>query len=144
MPKKPTSNRLDKLFEDINEEVATPEIKQGKKPAGERKTAARAPKGGAKPVVRASALAQTTPLPPPAETPALTQAGSESTPATLSLGFQLDQRNWATLQVVDEQAVRVWDENEQTLVRQVTDQLSQALENARLFQETRSRAEELD
>ena len=38
---------------------------------------------------------------------------------------------------------RTWSQDEQLLVKQVADQLSLALENARLFQETQSRAEEL-
>src|SRR4029450_3771460 len=50
---------------------------------------------------------------------------------------------WATLQVVDEKDERAWSQDEQLLVKQVADQLSLALENAQLFQETQSRAEEL-
>src|SRR6185295_11856429 len=61
----------------------------------------------------------------------------------MSQAFQTGQNNWATLQVVDETAPRFWSQDEQLLVKQVADQLSLALENARLFQETQSRAEEL-
>lgn len=42
------------------------------------------------------------------------------------------------LEVMDDTPLRVWSEDEILLVEQVTDQLSLALENARLFQETQS------
>jgi PAS domain S-box-containing protein len=61
----------------------------------------------------------------------------------MSLAFQMGQNNWATLQVMDETEQRRWSQDEQLLVKQVADQLSLALENAQLFQETQSRAEEL-
>jgi PAS domain S-box-containing protein len=61
----------------------------------------------------------------------------------MSLAFQAGQDSWATLQVLDETEERKWSQDEQLLVKQVADQLSLALENARLFQETQSRAEEL-
>ena len=61
----------------------------------------------------------------------------------LSLAFQTGQTSWATLQVMDETNGRKWSQDEQLLVKQVADQLSLALENAQLFQETQSRAEEL-
>jgi len=54
----------------------------------------------------------------------------------MSLAFRTDENNWATLRVVDETEPRTWAMEEQMLVKQVTDQLSLALENARLFQET--------
>jgi PAS domain S-box-containing protein len=44
---------------------------------------------------------------------------------------------------MDEAEQRTWSQDEQLLVKQVADQLSLALENARLFQETQARAEEL-
>ncbi|MGE5072710.1 MAG: response regulator, partial [Anaerolineae bacterium] len=60
---------------------------------------------------------------------------------TMSLAFRKDEKSWATLRVVDETSSHVWAAEEQMLVKQVADQLSLALENARLFQETK-RAEE--
>ena len=147
MPKKPTSNRLNKIFEDINQEPTVAPKKTT------RKTPARPVER--KPAVRATAKSNTIPLPPEAalaiasvppvvqQNVTVAQSGHAGQPASMSLAFQMDSENWATLQVVDEVAPRTWDENEQLLVRQVTDQLSLALENARLFQETRSRAEEL-
>jgi GAF domain-containing protein len=44
---------------------------------------------------------------------------------------------------MDETEQRQWSQDEQLLVKQVADQLSLALENARLFQESQARAEEL-
>src|ERR1043165_5371136 len=63
--------------------------------------------------------------------------------SVMSLAFQAGKDSWATLQVLDETEERKWSQDEQLLVKQVADQLSLALENARLFQETQSRAEEL-
>ncbi|MBI5932234.1 MAG: GAF domain-containing protein [Chloroflexi bacterium] len=146
MPKKPTSKRLDKLFDNMEQESVDPAAKvEKKKPLrpGERKPPLSAAHAvPTRPLPRASAPAQTGAL-EPAETVAIAQHGGGGSPSSMSLAFQLDHRNWATLQVVDEAAEREWDSNEQQLVKQVTEQLTQALENARLFQETRSRAEEL-
>jgi len=47
------------------------------------------------------------------------------------------------LEILDRDPDRSWSEDEVTLVEQVTDQLSLALESARLFQESRTRAEQL-
>ncbi len=47
------------------------------------------------------------------------------------------------LEVLDEDAQRHWSDDELLLVEQVTDQLTLALENARLFEEARLRNEEL-
>ena len=44
---------------------------------------------------------------------------------------------------MDESASHAWSDQEQMLVRQVADQLSLALENARLFQETKRTEEAL-
>jgi len=175
MPKKPTSKRLDDLFEGMQDESAKPSTPalpkkhpardSGQrrddvvrlKPHGAREKSARktpsrpvekkpavssAHPAATRPVSRAPALTQTGTL-PPLESVSIARRGGADTPSSMSLAFQMDSLNWATLQVVDETAGRSWDQNEQLLVRQVTDQLSQALENARLFQETRSRAEEL-
>ncbi|OGO24341.1 MAG: hypothetical protein A2Y54_00820 [Chloroflexi bacterium RBG_16_51_16] len=66
--------------------------------------------------------------------------GNES---NLAMAFQMGSEDWATLQIIDETETRTWSEDEQLLVKQVTEQLSLALENARLFQETKLRSEEL-
>ncbi|MEO5887340.1 MAG: hypothetical protein ABIQ77_06735, partial [Anaerolineales bacterium] len=72
-----------------------------------------------------------------------TRAEMAQTDSVMTLAFQAGQNTWATLQVMDDSEHRKWNQDEQLLVKQVTDQLSLALENARLFQETQRRAEEL-
>jgi signal transduction histidine kinase/CheY-like chemotaxis protein len=99
--------------------------------------------------------------PPSAPFPTVPAAGparslvSESRPApeaganivdetgAISLGFQQDDKTWATLRVVDESESHAWSREEQMLVKQVADQLSLALENARLFQDTKHAEEQL-
>src|SRR6266498_2023252 len=131
MPKKkPIDKRLNNLFRDITPEqaAADPKLAPSKR-----------------------ALADSTPLESTEIAPVTTskqssQVASASpapTSSALSLAFQMGQNNWATLQVMDETEQRKWSQDEQLLVKQVADQLSLALENAQLFQETQSRAEEL-
>ena len=75
---------------------------------------------------------------------------SETGYTTLSVPFRVQQAG-TTLDITSEQASlagwmeivddtpgRVWTEDERLLIKQVTDQLTLALENARLFQETQS------
>jgi PAS domain S-box-containing protein len=121
MPKKkPIDKRLKNLFEDIKPEQTPADLKPAPIP--------RAPEGnsgqaaGAKPV---------------------TVSPAAESKSAMSLAFQAGQNSWATLRVVDESEQRTWSQDEQLLVKQVADQLSLALENARLFQETQARAEEL-
>ena len=49
---------------------------------------------------------------------------------------------WSVLEVIKPPEKGNWSQEEQLLAKQVTDQLSLALENARLFQTTRRQAEE--
>jgi PAS domain S-box-containing protein len=128
MPKKkPVDRRLKSLFEDLKPEQSPAELKPA--PTQRSSEEKHVPPVEAKPtrqrqhVEFSSAVAQT--------------------PSSMSLAFQAGQNSWATLQVVDESEDRAWSQDEQLLVKQVADQLSLALENARLFQETQSRAEEL-
>ena len=83
-------------------------------------------------------------LPRPEEQigPTVTSAISNNSGA-MSLAFRTDEKSWATLRVEDQTEPRAWAAEEQMLVKQVADQLSLALDNARLFQETQQRAEEL-
>lgn len=60
-------------------------------------------------------------------------SAAETTETTSALVFE----------VIAQDPSRSWSEDEINLVEQVTDQLSLALENARLFQESRNRAEQL-
>jgi len=129
MPKKkPIARRLKKLFEDIKPEQTPAELNPAStKRASEEK---QLPSSSVKPYAKTRQSAETL------HQPSLPDSG-------LSLAFQAGQNSWATLQVLDESEKRVWSQDEQLLVKQVADQLSLALENARLFQETQSRAEEL-
>ena len=127
MPKKkPIDKRLNKLFEDLTPEAASrPKNALSKHITEER----------ALPATRVPDSQPTRPV----------EIAKRAAPneMAMSQAFQTGQNNWATLQVVDETAPRFWSQDEQLLVKQVADQLSLALENARLFQETQSRAEEL-
>ena len=127
MPKKkPIDKRLNKLFEDLTPEAAS----QPKNASSKHITEERA-----LPATRVPDSQPTRPV----------EIAKRAAPneMAMSQAFQTGQNNWATLQVVDETAPRFWSQDEQLLVKQVADQLSLALENARLFQETQSRAEEL-
>ncbi|NTU54791.1 MAG: GAF domain-containing protein [Anaerolineales bacterium] len=129
MPKKkPIDKRLDKLFDDIKHEEPSAKPKAGvPKSAPEEKP-----------------VASAVPEPAAVRSRAIKTANAPSkTETALALDFQTGPNNWATLQVLDETNGRKWTEDDQLLVRQVTDQLYLALENARLFGEAQSRAEDL-
>jgi signal transduction histidine kinase/putative methionine-R-sulfoxide reductase with GAF domain len=64
--------------------------------------------------------------------------------AALSVPVQLQEQAKGLLEIVDDDPNRIWTEDERRLVEQVADQLSLALENARLFQAEQQRANELD
>src|SRR5574339_1057647 len=126
MPKKkPIDKRLKSLFEEIKPEQAPGAFK----PAQASRASEEKPVES-KPVTKARP-----------SSPAVSPVSYPDT--VMSLAFQAGQDSWATLQVMDETEERKWSQDEQLLVKQVADQLSLALENARLFQETQSRAEEL-
>jgi len=130
MPKKkPIDKRLKNLFEDIKPEQTPAEFKPEthKRAASEEKSTQQSE---INPITRARQ---------PVE---MARQVSQQESA-MSLAFQAGQNSWATLQVLDESDQRTWSQDEQLLVKQVADQLSLALENARLFQETQTRAEEL-
>ena len=64
-------------------------------------------------------------------------------PSNYSINFQTGQNEWSTLRVLDDTSNREWSVDEQLLIKQVVDQLALALENARLFQQTIERNEQL-
>jgi PAS domain S-box-containing protein len=129
MSKKKTSKRLESIFDNVEKE----EIKPTKRSA---KTTEPSKPPFFPPPARPKADDQLKPVSPRLEeVPAVTSAVSSSSGA-MSLAFRQDEKNWATLRVVDDAAPRTWAMEEQMLVKQVADQLSLALENARLFQET--------
>jgi transcriptional regulator with GAF, ATPase, and Fis domain len=129
MPKKkPIDKRLKNLFEDVKPEQASAETK----PASSKRAFEDSPN---QPItIRQSEIAHQ---------PAQMVSHITQTESVMTLAFQAGQNSWATLQVMDEVEQRKWSQDEQLLVKQVADQLSLALENARLFQETQRRAEEL-
>src|SRR5215208_15573 len=129
MPKKkPIAKRLKNLFEDLKPEQTPAEFE----PASIKRAPEEKP-------VQPDEVKHITRVRRPAE-----MVSSVSQPnSTMSLAFQSGQDSWATLQVMDETEQRKWSQDEQLLVKQVADQLSLALENARLFKETQARAEEL-
>ncbi|MGE5643889.1 MAG: GAF domain-containing protein [Byssovorax cruenta] len=130
MPKKkPIAKRLNSLFKDLTPEQATTESKV----ASTKRAPSHVPPQSEEiaPITRSrSTIHSASPLAAPSS-------------SAMSLAFQMGQDNWATLQVMDENNQRKWSQDDQLLVKQVADQLSLALENAQLFQETQSRAEEL-
>jgi GAF domain-containing protein len=85
-------------------------------------------------------------------TPTLEEAGIDSlesfrpifrpatpeSPASMTMPFQLKEQAVGLLEILDDTPSRAWSEDERRLVEQVADQLSLALENARLFQETQT------
>ncbi|KAA0284626.1 MAG: response regulator [Chloroflexi bacterium] len=164
MPKKQKINkRLDNLFKGIHPEKTARE--QPPKPRGDKEAPHPKPEeSSASPqveVVARQPAADSSPIPAPnpeaATTPRRTQrrstgaltlrtealpplSGSETSYSTT---IQLGEDDWALLRMVDQNQNRTFTTDEQLLIRQVTDQLSLALENARLFQETQRRAQEL-
>ncbi len=142
MSKKKINNRLDKLFEDIEKEPAANQTKglarNGRKANKKQKNAFMFPhvEETSEPIadIDFSSLA---------ETPSALENKSLKPSTMLSTAFRTDERNWVTLKVVDELEQRTWGVEEQMLVKQVADQLSLALENARLFQEAQRRAREM-
>ncbi|MCZ2126923.1 MAG: response regulator [Anaerolineales bacterium] len=148
MPKKPkTPKRLDDLFKDINaEEPSKKSADISSAPAQETPPPLANPKPAPPPQSAATPIKTTRrntgflELPP--SLAAASHADAKSSYATT---IQLGEEEWATLRLVDEDRTgRLFSADEQLLVRQVTDQLSLALENARLFQETQQRAQELE
>jgi len=60
---------------------------------------------------------------------------AENNNSAYAVNLHLGEQEWGTLRLLDETQERHWTADEQLLIKQVTDQLSLALENARLFQE---------
>lgn len=136
MSKKQVNSRLKNLFDGLTPEEARP--KTGKKST--RKLPIE--EAGA-PVHRQEAQDTKTRSAPLPASHILT-AKKAGDGACLTLTFPFDAQNWATLQILDKDAERQWDDEEKLLVKQVADQLSLALENARLFEAEQRRANELN
>ncbi|MBI3172575.1 MAG: GAF domain-containing protein [Chloroflexi bacterium] len=139
MPKKKQKidKRIDTLFDGIQPEEAPSKPKRGQakgsREAGGRQVADSKSIVSARPASR-QPLASTGILTQRVDSLVVDNGNDMGVPPSISIGFQTDQTNWATLHVVDEERTRTWSSDDQMLVKQVTDQLSLALENARLFQ----------
>jgi signal transduction histidine kinase/CheY-like chemotaxis protein len=153
MSSKRIQKRLDQLFIDIKQ-AETPAPRQdgstapdaaaeGKRILQEEKLAR----------VKAATLREefpSSPPPPPAEiyftapqTTVLPGPESSIDAETMTLPFRTDSNSWSLLEVIGSPEKGLWSEEEQLLAKQVTDQLSLALENARLLTETQQRNKEL-
>ncbi|MBI1855164.1 MAG: PAS domain-containing protein [Chloroflexi bacterium] len=130
MSKKKTNKRLETLFEDVQKEETKP-VKRAPKNAGALPPIKPPPPARLRnsPPTKAASTLSEEPL-------AMTTAVSNNSGA-MSLAFRTDEKSWATLRVIDEESPRTWAMEDQMLVKQVADQLSLALENARLFEATR-------
>ncbi|NJN80126.1 MAG: hypothetical protein HC797_06470 [Anaerolineales bacterium] len=143
--KQKTNKRLDKLFQDIQPEVND----SGKKSKPRVKKEAAPPPPTLKPVQKPETVSSAPKLSIKQQTgrlvlPEIMSPSPDSNGAsTYATNFQIGETDWATLRLIDESQSRAWTTDEQLLIKQVTDQLSLALENARLFQETQRRAQEL-
>jgi PAS domain S-box-containing protein len=144
MPKKPKiDKRLDKLFRDIRPEENASLSKTNSQIGKE------APHPSDPKPVRQKSEPVTTPKPIIQQSKSLIRpepitVQREKIPAAAySINFQSGLQDWSTLRVMDDEIAREWTSDEELLIKQVTDQLSLALENARLFQETQKRAQEM-
>ncbi|RPI34306.1 MAG: GAF domain-containing protein [Chloroflexota bacterium] len=71
-------------------------------------------------------------------------AATTENPATLGIPVLLQEQTYGLLEILDDTPNRFWSHDERRLVEQVADQLSLALENARLFQAEQQRANEMN
>jgi PAS domain S-box-containing protein len=147
MPKKPKiDKRLDKLFKDIHPEENVskaqrkPRIQKEAPPlSADLKPAPPKPKVDSQP--EKSVKRHTATLLPPKSI--ILPETREDGASVYSVNLQVGEKNWTTLRLLDEMPNRRFTTDEQLLIKQVTDQLALALENARLFQEAQKRAQEL-
>ena len=130
MPKKkPIDKRLNKLFDELEHEEPNAKPTKAREPKN-------APNESTPPPVKAKpTIKHSNSIEP--------QKAVAQTDTALALAFKTSPNDWATLQITDDTGTRKWSEDDQALVQQVTDQLTIALENARLFQESQRRAQEM-
>jgi PAS domain S-box-containing protein len=148
MSKKPKINkRLDNLFKGLSPEESVINSKPIQKdeeviapPQAEAPSVPAAPPPPPPPILqeKPEAIASLKPEKHPADTlvlaPAVEQDHDNITSA-YSVDIQSGYQDWATLRILDETIQDEWTEDKELLVKQVVDQLSLALENARLLQE---------
>ncbi|GAB4503772.1 MAG: hypothetical protein Fur0043_07640 [Anaerolineales bacterium] len=138
MSKKKINKRLDKLFDEIKTDEAGAQAEHPEQ-GGKKERETPSPPVLSEVSDTLAGIGKTLRATPK---PATVEAVSASA-VTLSTAFRVDERTWSTIKVIDETGSRAWGSEEQLLVKQIADQLSLAMENARLFRETRARAEEL-
>ena len=128
MSKKQINNRLDKLFDDIKEE---------EKKTLKETTAPKKKKKSQKAKKASDSLSSVT-------VPVVVEESIVGTQSALSLPVRFDDASWMSLAFYDDDSNRQWHDEEKLLAEQVVDQLTLALENARLFRETERRNAELN
>ncbi len=79
----------------------------------------------------------------PLETNTVVTQGTEDAPASMTMVFRTPEQDWSQLQVVSATPGRTWGSDDQLLVKQVVDQLTLALQNAQLFQQTQRQNSDL-
>jgi len=144
MSKKKINKRLDSLFEEIKSNEADSQLERsGKNGARTLKQTASLPSLPVRSLNRVSEALQESDITVRPEGSQETAKIQPSPSAILSTAVRFDEKNWSTIKIVDESGEGSWGAEEQLLVKQVADQLSLAMENARLFQETQQRVQEL-
>jgi signal transduction histidine kinase/DNA-binding response OmpR family regulator len=131
MSKKRISKRLENIFADVAKEAVSPEPGSSVLPGGAGEP--RLPDFITHPPASDGEKARGIQSAPRPVSPTTGRGSGDF--GIISTAFQQDEKTWATLRLVDERASHAWSDQEQMLVSQVADQLSLALENARLFEE---------
>lgn len=150
MSSKRIQKRLEKLFTDIKQAGdTTPGLSETAALAEAQLESTAITPGSAAPKSAVSRIKPrhrrvelgTKPLGPEPQLQARLDLSQPST--SLSVPFRTNPQTWSVLEVTSPEKNRLWGKEEQMMVKQVTDQLSMALENARLFQQTQQQAAEL-
>jgi signal transduction histidine kinase/DNA-binding response OmpR family regulator len=151
MSSKRIQKRLDQLFSDIKQAEEPSVRPQGTEPPAvesrveiprEKRSRPQAPTLAEQHAVRTTPPGMGT-KPLGKEPLALVRESLQTESATLALPFRTGTDAWSVLEVSSQDEKRAWNQDEQLLAKQVTEQLSLALENARLLTETQQRNLEL-
>ncbi len=148
MSSKRIQKRLEKIFTDFNQveqvipgqqEILVPAVEKPEVKRATRQPSASRPSKAKSRRIRAEL--GTKPL--GSEPEIIAQVEYSAPSVSLSIPFRTNPDIWQVLDITSPSEDRLWGKEEQLLVKQVTDQLSLALENARLFQQTHRQASEL-
>jgi PAS domain S-box-containing protein len=136
-------NRLNQIFSDIADPEGLEETKpkKTKKPSLKKKSQPTGTKisPATKPVSLHTGRLS---MPESSVTTAVVTDLGSGEVSTLSVPFNMGD-SWNNIEIIDEKD-RAWNSEEQTLVRDVVDQLTLALQNARLFQQTQKQNSNLE